>query len=86
MAKAKKVDEVEETEKPKTKPAEPEYISVRSTAPPKADGGSVVVLWERDPAHPGGEAMIAGESPVRVGMSPAVSKLLRDGEIEEVED
>ena len=83
MAKATKptkatASEVEETVEPQ------DVVKVRSTLTPKKDGGDVVVLWEQDDAHPGGQAFIAGPAPVEVALTPAVSKLLRDGVIEEV--
>lgn len=63
--------------------ASPKRMWVRSALRPKEDGGNQVVLWERDDAHPNGEVLIAGRKPVEVGMTPAVSQLLRDGKIVE---
>ena len=40
-----------------------------------------VVLWERDPAHPDGEAYIAGDTTVVVAETPAVSRLLAEKKI-----
>ncbi len=61
-----------------------DIVTVVSTAPLATDGGSVVVLWEKNNAHPGGEAFIAGDTPVRVALTPTVQKLITDGRIEEV--
>src|SRR5262245_48752610 len=38
-----------------------------------------VVLWERDPRHPGGEAFIGGEAPDYVYKTPAVEAVLYAG-------
>ena len=43
-----------------------------------------VVLWERDAAHPGGEAYIAGSAPAPVGKTGEVARLLREGQLIEV--
>jgi len=56
-------------------------IWVRSTEKPKEDGGNTNILWEKDARHPKGEVLIAGRKPVEVGVTPAVSQLLRDGKI-----
>jgi hypothetical protein len=48
-------------------------------------GEHQVLLFERDPAHPSGEAFIAGPLPVEVGDTTAVVTLLKDGAIEETE-
>lgn len=42
------------------------------------------VLWERDAAHPGGEAFVAGATPAYVGRTGAIEGLLRDGLLIEV--
>ncbi len=38
-----------------------------------------VVLFERDPAHPGGEAFVGGSGPAEVAKTPEVQRLLREG-------
>jgi len=38
-----------------------------------------VALWERDPAHPGGEVFIAGPGEHEVGETAAVKARLKDG-------
>lgn len=43
-----------------------------------------VVLWERDRAHPGGEAFVASSTPARVAKTPEVERLLRAGMLVEV--
>lgn len=43
-----------------------------------------VVLFERDPAHPGGEAFVGGPAPAYVGRTGTVEGLLRDGLLIEV--
>lgn len=43
--------------------------------------GRAVALWERDPAHPGGEVLVAGDRPVRVARTERVVEKLRDGEL-----
>ena len=42
------------------------------------------VLFERDHAHPGGEAFIGGPTPARVGKTAAIDRLLHSGEIVEI--
>ncbi len=42
------------------------------------------VLWERDAAHPGGEAFIASGVPDHVARTGEVERLLRSGELVEV--
>lgn len=61
----------------------PKTLWVKSTLPKQEDGGNKVVLWEKDPAHPKGEVLIAGDNPVEVGLTPAVSQALRDGKVVE---
>jgi hypothetical protein len=43
-----------------------------------------VALWERHPAHPGGEVFIAGERAVDVAGTAAVQRALKDGRLVEV--
>ena len=43
-----------------------------------------VVLWERDPAHPGGEAFVASSTPAQVAKTGEVARLLREGYLVEV--
>ena len=45
----------------------------------RPDGGYPVALWERDPSHPDGEIWISGPGEVEVGVTPEVSRLLREG-------
>lgn len=45
-----------------------------------------VVLWERDPAHPGGEAFVGGPTPAYVGRTAEVERLLKDGMLVEVSE
>lgn len=59
-------------------------VWVRSTVEQGADGGDAVVLWERHPRHPNGEAFIAGETPVEVALTAEVKKLIRDAKLEEI--
>lgn len=47
-------------------------------------GENQVLLYEQDSRHPTGEAFIAGPIPVQVADTAAVSRLLKDGDIEEV--
>lgn len=81
-------DETKET-KSKTKKAEgeeapeKETIRVKGAVKPNADGGAVVVLFERDSQHPGGEAYIAGQDEAEVYPTPKVVSLLRDGKLVE---
>lgn len=56
-----------------------ELIVVRSTLAPGADGAMPVALFERDPAHPGGEAWIADGQPHLVARTAAVLTRLREG-------
>lgn len=79
MAKPKTENELEvaATEKSGT-------FRVRGTVPAKADGGADVILFERDPRHPSGEAFIAGTDEVEVFATPKVVSLLREGKLEEV--
>jgi hypothetical protein len=43
-----------------------------------------VVLWERDPRHPGGEAFVGGSGPDLVARTPEVERLLRAGLLLEI--
>ncbi|GIW06365.1 MAG: hypothetical protein KatS3mg060_1170 [Dehalococcoidia bacterium] len=61
-----------------------ELIVVRSTLAPGADGAMPVALFERDPAHPGGEAFIADDRPHRVARTAAVAARLAAGTLVEV--
>lgn len=42
-----------------------------------------VAIWEKDDAHPGGEAYVAGKVPEEVAMTPEMSLRLRNEEIRE---
>lgn len=44
-----------------------------------------VALWERHPAHPGGEVFIAGAGEFEVATTPAVEARLRNGRLVQVE-
>ncbi len=56
-------------------------MNVKSNLP-----NNQVALWERHPAHPGGEVYIAGDEPVEVGDTPAVRSRLKTGVLIEVRD
>jgi hypothetical protein len=43
-----------------------------------------VVLFERDPAHPGGEAFVGGDGVAQVGKTTQITTLLREGLLVEV--
>jgi len=43
-----------------------------------------LVIWEREPRHPGGEAFIGGASPDYVARTEVVEELLRTGELVEI--
>ena len=73
-----------ETVKEEVKEEKPKLIKVRSLLPAKKDGGNPVALWERDTAHPDGEAFIAGDTPVEVAETGAVLKAISDKKIEKV--
>jgi len=76
--------------KAKTEEDEPEakskvkFTTVRSSIPAKPDSGNPVALYERNAAHPGGEAFVAGDKPVKVAVTAEVSRLIRDGILVEV--
>ena len=44
-----------------------------------------VALWERHPAHPGGEVWLAGAGEYDVAATPAVAARLRNGSLVQVE-
>ncbi len=48
--------------------------------------GNRVALWERDAAHPDGEAFVAGDTVASVARTPAVVARLQDGTLVEVRD
>lgn len=52
----------------------------------KATGNDMrVVIWEKHPAHPKGEVLIANNGKeVEVAKTPAISQALGDGRLEEV--
>ena len=63
------------------------YIYVESTLPVAKDGGSRVVISERDPKHPDGEVYVAGgpdAKPVKVGKTEMVLRKIAEGELREV--
>ncbi len=43
-----------------------------------------VVLFERDPAHPGGEAFVGGSTPAEVARTGSVERLLHQGLLVEI--
>lgn len=43
-----------------------------------------IVLWERNPAHPGGEAFVGGGTPEHVARTAEIDRLLHEGLILEV--
>ena len=45
-----------------------------------------VVLFERQPEHPGGEAFVGGPTPAKVGRTAEVERLLHSGEIIQIEE
>jgi hypothetical protein len=57
----------------------PRHFYVCSTRAANRDGSHDTVLFERDAAHPDGEAYVAGPTPVPVGDTGEVSRLLREG-------
>lgn len=65
---------------------EQEHIWVRAITglDARGPGQNETLLFEKDPAHPNGEAFIAGPLPVEVGKTTAVVALLHDKKIEEV--
>jgi hypothetical protein len=64
--------------------SEIEKMWVQPAAQHKASG--MVVLFERHPAHPDGEAFIGGDGPaVEVAKTPAVMAKLDAGDLEEAE-
>lgn len=52
-----------------------DVIRVRVAEP----GSATVALWERHPAHPGGEVWLSGAGEFDVAATPAVEARLRDG-------
>jgi hypothetical protein len=50
----------------------------------KPDMADPVALWEKDERHPGGEAYIAGDTPVQVACTERVAAKLRAYELLEV--
>jgi hypothetical protein len=69
---------------PPEPPPPPPLAVIRVCAPlaQREDGGFTMVLFERDQAHPGGEAWIATDGkPAMVARTPAVDRLLRGGEL-----
>ena len=54
-----------------------DVIRVRVAEPERP----VVALWERHPAHPGGEVWLTGAGVFDVAATPAVTARLRDGRL-----
>lgn len=46
--------------------------------------GDRVAFWERHPAHPGGEVLIAGAAWLEVGDTVEVQNALKDGRLVEI--
>ena len=63
-----------------------DLITVKSNLKPTGDGGHPTALWDVDPAHPNGEAFIAGPEPVQVAETGAVLAALHDRRIVKVKD
>lgn len=78
MAEKKKAAETEKDD------SSPGFITVKSTLESKPDGGDEVVLFEKDDRHPGGEAFVAGDWPVKVFPTPRVTALIREERLIEV--
>lgn len=58
-----------------------DMLRVRAADP----AGTTVALWERHPAHPGGEVWLSGAGEFDVAATPAVVARLRDGRLVAVE-
>jgi hypothetical protein len=56
-------------------------ITVKSVLPKKKDGSSEVAIWDKDDAHPGGEAFVAGDEAVLVAPTAAISGAITAGRI-----
>jgi len=56
-------------------------IKVKSTLKQQPDGGHPVALYERDPAHPGGEVFVAGDTPVEAAITVGVVRAIQDGKL-----
>jgi hypothetical protein len=54
-------------------------IFVGSNYEQNSDGGDAVALTENHPAHPKGEAFVAGKVPVQVALTEKVVEALNDG-------
>lgn len=67
-----------------TDKGESAFIKVKSTLKQKPDGGDEIVLFEVDNRHPGGEAFVAGDTPVEVFPTPRVTALIREERLIEV--
>lgn len=50
----------------------------------KAVDTTRVALFEKNAAHPGGEAYVAGDKPARIGRTELVAQKIRDGVLVEV--
>lgn len=60
-------------------------IKVKSALKQEPDGGGRVALWERNPAHPGGEVFVASDTPVEAALTLEVVKAIQDGKLTIVE-
>jgi hypothetical protein len=62
------------------------YIGLQHPHRDKVDPepADIVALWERDARHPGGEAYIAGDTPVEVACTERVAEKLRSYELLEL--
>lgn len=56
---------------------------VKTAMPIAPDGGSEIAFYERDDAHPGGQAWVASDKPVEVGDTDTVRDAIRAGRLQE---
>ena len=62
------------------------YVHIPQGTGAETRGGAAVALWERHPAHPGGEVFLFGDGVFEVALTPAVEARLRSGVLELVEE
>jgi hypothetical protein len=67
------------------KDKKPTLIYVKSALPPM-HGGDQTALFERDEAHPGGEAFVSGNAVVQVAETSAVASALANKRLVKVSD
>jgi len=58
-------------------------IWVRGVHEEDSEGGTRTGLWEKDPAHPGGEVKVVGPEPVQVARTSRVNLQISNGFIEQ---